>query len=75
MKSKKRNIKVPKFELIEIEDYYTYYVMIIGISEDLFWNADMSFLRNVVENKLAYDGWMLYIRERERERINGKKRS
>lgn len=46
--------------------------MIIGISEDLFWNADISFVNNVVENKLAYDGWMLYIREKERERINGK---
>lgn len=48
--------------LEEIEDYYTLYVIIYGISEDLFWNADFAFLHNVIENKMAYDGYINYIK-------------
>ena len=53
---------IPKFELIEIEDYYTYYVLILGISEDVFFNADYSFLINVVENYDKYSQWLNYIK-------------
>jgi hypothetical protein len=49
-----------------VEDYYTYYVLILGIPEDIFWYADYSFLLGVVENKTAYDGWLNYVLERER---------
>ena len=52
--------KLPKFKVEDIEDMYTYYVMILGISEDVFWNADFSFLKSIVENKTAYDGYMQY---------------
>lgn len=52
---------MPKFELEDIEDYYTYYVLILGISEDVFWNADYNFLLSVVENKMAFDGFMNYV--------------
>lgn len=55
----------------EIEDYYTYYVEILGISENLFWNADLSFVKTVADNKSAYDGWINYVREKEMERIYG----
>ena len=56
-----KEFKIPKFELEDIEDYYTYYVLILGISEDIFWNADYNFLLSVVENKSAFDGFMNYV--------------
>lgn len=56
---------MPKFALEDVEDYYTYYVIILGISEDLFWYADYSFVLGVVENKIAYDKWCDYMVERE----------
>lgn len=55
-----KGLKMPKFELEDIEDMYTYYVTILKISEDVFWNADFSFLLSVVENKTAYDGFVQY---------------
>ena len=66
--SRKSNIKPPDFVLETVEDYYTYYVLILEIPEDIFWYADYSFLLGVVENKTAYDGWLNYVLERERER-------
>ena len=51
----------------DVEDYYTYYVIILGMSEDLFWDVDLSFLMGVLENKVAYDDYMSYMREVELE--------
>ena len=51
----------------DVEDYYTYYVVILGMSEDLFWNVDLSFLLGVLGNKLAYDDYINYIKEVELE--------
>ena len=51
----------------DVEDYYTYYVIITGMSEDLFWNVDLSFLLGVLGNKLAYDDYIDYIKEVELE--------
>jgi hypothetical protein len=59
---------MPDFELEDIEDCYTYYVLILKIPEDIFWFADISFLLGVVENKAAYDGWLNYMLNREREK-------
>lgn len=47
----------------DVEDWYTYYVVIIGISEELFWNVDISFLKSIEANKSAYDNWVNYVRE------------
>ena len=47
----------------DIEDYYTYYVMILGISEDVFWHSDMQFLFSVAENNSAYENWINWARE------------
>lgn len=66
--SRKQKIKLPDFKLEDIEDYYTYYVMILEISEDLFWYADYSFLLGVVENKAAYDGWLNYVLNRDKDK-------
>nr|DAM24383.1 MAG TPA: hypothetical protein [Caudoviricetes sp.] len=51
---------MPKIVLEDIEDYYTYFVLILNISEEIFWNADYSFLISVMENKNAYDNFMSY---------------
>lgn len=70
---RKQTIKPPEFVLEDVEDYYTYYVLILEIPEDVFWYADISFLLGVVENKTAYDGWLSYVLERERESKRKKK--
>lgn len=53
-----KKIKVPKFELEDVEDYYTYYVLILNLSEELFWNSDFSFLLSVSANKSSYDSFI-----------------
>ena len=58
---------MPKFQLESIEDYYTYYVQIMGVPEELFWHARLPFLERIVENKSAYDGWYSYVIQQERE--------
>lgn len=63
---------MPDFQIEDVEDAYTYYVMILGVSEELFWNADIAFLRSVVENKSAFDGWKS---SEERKRMNRAKKS
>jgi hypothetical protein len=45
--------------------------LILGISEELFWNIDISFLVSVEINKNAYDSWLNYAREEMMN--NGKK--
>ena len=63
-----RGIKLPKFELYEIEDYYTFYVIIMEIPENTFWENDLRFLDAVLRNKAAYDRWLRYAIEKEGER-------
>lgn len=57
----------------DVEDYYTYYVIILGMTEDLFWNVDLSFLLGVLGNKLAYDDYINYIKEVELETMQKRK--
>ena len=59
---------MPKFTLEDIEDFYTLYVLILGIPEDVFWNADVSFVMSVAENKRAYDAWLNGAMEEARKR-------
>lgn len=66
--TKEDKIKMPDFELEDVEDYYTYYVHILKISEELFWFSDISFVLGVVENITAYDGWYKYVIEKERKK-------
>lgn len=60
----KNRVQMPKFKLEDIEDYYTYYVVLIGVSEDLFWNSDISSVGMVAENKTAYENWLAAVREK-----------
>ena len=39
------------------------------MSEELFWNVDLSFLISVLYNKLAYDEFISYTKELERENM------
>lgn len=57
-----------------MEDAYAFYVLMLGISEELFWDADISFLRGVVEDKTAYDGWSSSVQRRKAERARKRKR-
>lgn len=41
--------------------------MILGLDEEIFWNADLSFVKSVIENKGAYDTWLSKVREEMRE--------
>ena len=51
-----------------MEDYYCYYVEILGISEELFWYGDVSFVVSTAENMAAYRNWENYVVEKEREK-------
>lgn len=46
----------------------------LKIPEDIFWNADIPFLENVAENKVAYDSWYNSVMRKEREKIRGRKK-
>lgn len=72
-RERKRSIRPPKFELEDVEDYYTYYVLILEIPEELFWYADYSFVLGVVENKSAYDGWLNYTIDQEQDKLKRKR--
>ncbi len=60
-----QKIKIPKFELQDIEDYYSYYVLILNISEELFWNCDYSFILSIVANKIAFENYIDYMQYRQ----------
>ena len=62
--NKKNKYKLPKFEIEDVEDYYTYYVLILRVSEDVFWNYDYSFILSIVVNKLAFDNYIDYMNNR-----------
>lgn len=38
------------------------------MSEDIFWNADISSLLIILDNKIAYDNYVCYIKEKEYEK-------
>ena len=53
----KRGRKVPEVPVEDIADAYAYYVLILGIPEETFWDADVWFVRAVAADKAAYDLW------------------
>ena len=58
MKGKGGAVPLPDWEPKEIEDYYTLYVQIIGLSEDVFWYSDIGFVKTAAANKQAFEKWM-----------------
>lgn len=58
MKGKGSAVPLPDWEPEEIEDYYTLYVQIMGLSENAFWYSDLGFVKAVAANKQAFEKWM-----------------
>lgn len=52
-------------------DAFAYYVLILGMPEDLFWDAEPSFLKQVAADKAAYDAWAAYERGKAAEKGGG----
>lgn len=50
-----------------MEDAYAFYVLVLGMSEDIFFNADIPFLLSVMANKNAYDLWQSTVENKLRE--------
>lgn len=65
-KKSSSGIRMPRFKLQEPDDYYVYMVIILGIDESLFWDADFAFLWDVAKSKGAFDAWLMGERERRR---------
>lgn len=68
------HVKAPTFPIEDIEDCYTYYVLIMKIPDSLFRESNLFFLDKVVEDKIAYDNWYGYAMRREGEIRNGSKK-
>ena len=49
--------KLPDFPLEDVADAYTHYVLNLGIPEETFWDADVWFVREIAQNKAAYEMW------------------
>ena len=49
--------KLPDFPLEDVADAYTHYVLNLGIPEETFWDADVWFVRQIAQNKAAYETW------------------
>jgi len=61
-------------DMTDVSDYYTMYVSIQGVSEDVFWFRDIGFVKQVAANKHSFDKWLRWQSEK-RARENAKKRS
>ncbi len=53
-----KRVKIPKFQFEDVEDYFTYYCLILNISEETFWKVDLSFLLSISENKSRFDAYV-----------------
>lgn len=54
----------PKIIIEDIADLYSYYVFLIGVSEQSFWNMELPLLEKVASNKGAIDCWINSPKER-----------
>lgn len=48
---------MPDFPIEDVTDAYTHYVLVLGIPESTFWDADVWFVQEAAANKAAYDQW------------------
>lgn len=69
-KKDRDSIKLPKLDMTEVSDYYTLYVDIFGVPENVFWFSDIKFVKTTAANKQAFDSWM----KRQREKLEKEKR-
>ena len=47
-----------------VEDFYTYFVDVMKVSEEVFWYSEWEFLISIVENRAAVEDWKSYIEEK-----------
>ena len=57
-KKEKSKYQKPNIHIETVADMYVFYVQIYGIDIQTFWNSDVSFLDNIVENKIAYENYV-----------------
>lgn len=65
---------LPDIDFQDVSDCYSYYVGIMGVSEDVFWHCDIGFVRTVAINKQAFEKWHHH-QIKLRDKNHGKKRS
>jgi len=70
MKGKGNAVQLPEVEMSDVTDYYTVYVGIMGVSENVFWNCPIGFVKDVAANQTAYQKWM----NRQMEQTQSKRR-
>ena len=44
---------------------YTYYVIMNGLDEDVFWYSECNVLMTILANKSAYEAWKAYAEEKD----------
>ena len=71
LKKDKDAVELPDVEFEDVADCYTFYVNVLGVSEDVFWTCDIAFIKATVANKNAFEKWMN--RQRELKEKNRKK--
>lgn len=59
--------RAPDFPIEGVEDAYAYFVLVLGMSEDVFWDADIPFLLAVVDDRNAYEKWSNAVASKMRE--------
>lgn len=71
-----RRVRAPDFSLEDTADYYTFYVLILGLPYELFWYCDIAFVMGVADNMAAYNGWKNYeeYKQRKKEEQRRKRR-
>jgi hypothetical protein len=56
-----RHFSMPKIEFESVEDYYTFYVLILGVPEEVFWHFPYKSLMKIADNYTAYKSWEKWI--------------
>lgn len=55
---------MPEIQIEDIEDLYSLYVFIFGISEVDFWELPLASVHSIAMNKAAFEQWKVSEEER-----------
>lgn len=47
----------PKIEIEDVSDFYTLYVLIFHISENVFWDFDIKTVQKIAQNISIFKSW------------------
>jgi len=59
-------------QLTCVEDYYTEFVCLNGLSESLFWNEEYAFLLGIYLTKTAHDAYAAGVRQKAYDKASKK---